>query len=31
MKTLLIIALLLAFIGLLTSVVYFFNLVKNHR
>ncbi len=31
MKTLLLIALLLAFIGFLTSIVYFFNLVKNRK
>ena len=31
MKTLLLIALLLAFIGFLTSTLYFFNLVKDQK
>ena len=31
MKTLLLIALLLAFIGFLTSIVYFFNLTKKQK
>ena len=31
MKTLLLIAFLLAFVGLLTSVVFFFNLIKKQK
>ncbi len=31
MKTLLLVALFLAFVGLLTAVVYFFKLVNNHK